>query len=208
MGCLLEKLKDSPKNNGKRCLEELNKIDMLLEEMVNKYERRREKLDDDIKIGIRNKETKTVLLQKLKQRKIVIHYMGKCRDRINTIMQKRFQIEQLNLTIMQVHALKETAGVFKDFNRKNDLSKIEELNDTMQELTDQVMDINETLGSEPLIDIDEDDLWNELESFEDKPSPVSIIEMPTVYPHSEANPIESPETTTTHPLEAQPSVCS
>lgn len=162
--------------------------------MVNKYDRQRVKLEDDIKDGLRRKEDRSVLLQKLKQKKIVVHYMGKTRDRINTIMQKRYAIEQLNLTRMQLEALRHTAGVFKDFNKNNDISKIEQLNDTMQELSEQVLDINETLGSEPLIDIDEDELMNELNSFEvENTVPLNIIEMPTVVPHFEAIPTQLPK---------------
>ena len=176
-------------------MEELNNIDSLLKEMVGKYDRQREKLDDDIKTGLRRKEDKAVLLQKLKQKKIVIHYMGKCRDRINTIMQKKYAIEQLNLTAMQIQALRHTTSVFKDFNKRNDMDKIEQLNDTMQELTEQVMDINETLGSEPLIDIDEEELLAELNSFEleEDRNPMAVIEMPTVVPRYEEDPIPSQE---------------
>jgi len=182
-------------NDGRKCLEELNNIDSLLKEMVGKYDRQREKLDDDIKTGLRRKEDKAVLLQKLKQKKIVIHYMGKCRDRINTIMQKKYAIEQLNLTAMQIQALRHTTSVFKDFNKRNDMDKIEQLNDTMQELTEQVMDINETLGSEPLIDIDEEELLAELNSFEleEDRNPMAVIEMPTVVPRYEEDPIPSQE---------------
>ena len=125
MGCLLSHLMSSRTNDGRKCLEELNNIDSLLKEMVGKYDRQREKLDDDIKTGLRRKEDKAVLLQKLKQKKIVIHYMGKCRDRINTIMQKKYAIEQLNLTAMQIQALRHTTSVFKDFNKRNDMDKIE-----------------------------------------------------------------------------------
>ena len=73
--------------------------------MVSKYERQKDSLDMEIKDGLRRKEDKSILLQKLKQKKIVVHYMGKVRDRINTIMQKKYAIEQLNLTAMQVEAL-------------------------------------------------------------------------------------------------------
>lgn len=163
---------------------------MLLNEMVSKYDRQRIKIDDEIRDGLRRKDDRSILLQKLKQKKIVIHYMGKTRERINVIMKKRYEIEQLNLTRMQLQALRETASIFKDFNKQNNIDKIEELNDTMEELTQQVLDINETLGSEPLINIDEDELLAELESFETLPDNpiVSTIEMPMVVPHFEATP--------------------
>lgn len=147
--------------------------------MVAKYERQKNSLDEEIKRGVRMKENKSVLIQKLRQKKIVVHYMGKVSDRINQIMQKRFQIESLNLTVMQVNALRHTASVFKDFNKVNNLDKIEKLQDTMIELTDQVLEINETLGSEPLLDIDEDELLAELNTIDTTEKvflPISTIE--------------------------------
>ena len=163
--------------------------------MVAKYERQKNSLDDDIKRGVRMKEDKSVLIQKLRQKKIVVHYMGKVSDRINQIMQKRFQIENLNLTVMQVNALRHTASVFKDFNKVNNLDKIEKLQDTMIELTDQVLEINETLGSEPLLDIDEDELLAELNTIDTTEKvflPISTIETSVETQCVEISPPHSP----------------
>ena len=164
--------------------------------MVAKYERQKNSLDEEIKRGVRMKENKSVLLQKLRQKKIVVHYMGKVSDRINQIMQKRFQIENLNLTAMQVNALRHTASVFKDFNKVNNLDKIEKLQDTMIELTDQVLEINETLGSEPLLDIDEDELLAELNTIDTTEKvflPISTIETSVETQSVEISPPHSPE---------------
>ena len=78
--------------------------------MVNKYDRQRQRLDDSIRDGLKRNEDKTVLIQKLKQKKIVIHYMNQCRQRINQVMQKQYAVEQLNLTAMQIEALQETVS--------------------------------------------------------------------------------------------------
>lgn len=174
--------------------------------MVAKYERQKNSLDEEIKRGVRLKENKSVLLQKLRQKKIVVHYMGKVSDRINQIMQKRFQIENLNLTVMQVNALRHTASVFKDFNKVNNLDKIEKLQDTMIELTDQVLEINETLGSEPLLDIDEDELLAELNTIDTTEKvflPISTIEMSVETQSVEISPPHSPEQQQRHLLVAQ-----
>ena len=164
--------------------------------MVAKYERQKNSLDEEIKRGVRMKENKSVLLQKLRQKKIVVYYMGKVSDRINQIMQKRFQIENLNLTVMQVNALRHTASVFKDFNKVNNLDKIEKLQETMIELTDQVLEINETLGSEPLLDIDEDELLAELNTIDTTEKvflPISTIETSVETQSVEIFPPHSPE---------------
>ena len=152
--------------------------------MVNKYDRQRQRLDDSIRDGLKRNEDKTVLIQKLKQKKIVIHYMNQCRQRINQVMQKQYAVEQLNLTAMQIEALQETVGVFQTFNKKHNMDKIEELQSTMADLTDQVMDINETIGSEPLLDdFDEDELLKELNSFDvETKQVVDFVEVPLELP--------------------------
>jgi vacuolar-type H+-ATPase subunit I/STV1 len=152
--------------------------------MVNKYDRQRKRLDDSILDGLKRNEDKSVLIQKLKQKKIVIHYMNQCRQRINQVMQKQYAVEQLKLTAMQIEALQETVGVFQSFNKKHNIDKIEELQSTMADLTDQVMDINETIGSEPLLDdFDEDELLKELNSFDvETKQVVDFVEVPLELP--------------------------
>ncbi len=153
--------------------------------MVNKYDRQRQRLDDSIRDGLKRNEDKSVLIQKLKQKKIVIHYMNQCRQKINQVMQKQYAVEQLNLTAMQIETLQETVGVFETFNKKHNIDKIEELQNTMADLTDQVMDINETIGAEPLLDdFDEDELLKELNSFDVQESNqvLDLVEVPLELP--------------------------
>ena len=166
MGCLHSIRKNSQANAGIKCLADLKTIDTLLQEMVNKYDRQRQRIDDSIRDGMRRGEDKSVLIQKLKQKKIVIHYMNQCRNRINQVMEKSLAVEQLSLTAMQLEALQQTAYVFQAHNKKYNIEKIEKLQDTMTELTEQVMDISETIGSEPLLnEFDEDELLKELEEL-------------------------------------------
>ena len=169
MGCLQSIRKNSQTNAGIKCLTDLKTIDTLLQEMVNKYDRQRQRIDDSIRDGMRRGEDKSVLIQKLKQKKIVIHYMNQCRNRINQVMEKSLAVEQLSLTAMQLEALQQTAYVFQAHNKKYNIEKIEKLQDTMTELTEQVMDISETIGSEPLLnEFDEDELLKELEELKNQ----------------------------------------
>tara|TARA_B100000902_G_C27110087_1_gene813113 strand:- start:396 stop:767 length:372 start_codon:yes stop_codon:yes gene_type:complete len=111
--------------------------------------------------------------------------MNQCRQKINQVMQKQYAVEQLNLTAMQIETLQETVGVFETFNKKHNIDKIEELQNTMADLTDQVMDINETIGSEPLLDdFDEDELLKELNSFDVQESNqvLDLVEVPLELP--------------------------
>lgn len=163
---------------------------MLLQEMVNKYERQQQRLDESVKDGLKRGENKSKLIQLLKQKKIVIHYIGVCNTRRNQLIQKQYAVEQLNLTAMQIKALQSTANLYKSFHKQHNIEKLEQLQDTMIELTDQVTDINDVLESQPLIDIDEEELMKELNSLdvEDK-SVINIIEMPIISHIDETKPL-------------------
>ena len=165
------------KNTTSKCIQQLNEIDAILKEMLLKYTRQKEQLEDDIKEQMRQKVDKSLLLHQAKHRKIVIHYMEKCRERIDTVMQRKYAVEQLNITAMQIEALQQTANAFKQFNKNNTIDKIDRLNETMTELTDQVLEINTTLGSEPLLEIDDNELMRELDEISTAPS---FEEFPTV----------------------------
>ena len=79
--------------------------------MLLKYTRQKEQLEDDIKEQMRQRVDKSSLLHQAKHRKIVIHYMEKCRERIDTVMQRKYAVEQLNVTAMQIEALQHVLDV-------------------------------------------------------------------------------------------------
>jgi len=135
--------------------------------MVNKYNRQYDELDADIKRSLRKKEDKALLIHKLRRKKVVLHYIESCRKKMDILMQKQYAIEQLNITKMQLDALKNSVRLFKQFTKQNSLNKIEDLQDTLEELTAQILDVNSALHeAAPLIDIDDSELEMELTELE------------------------------------------
>ena len=102
-----------------------------------------------------------------------------CQRRREVLMNKEYAVEQLNLTAMQIDALKKTVGVFQRFNKYNNVDKIEQLQDTLQELTDNLTDIDGLLESQPTLEFDEDELEKELETL-NVPEPTPIATFPVV----------------------------
>lgn len=104
-----------------------------------------------------------------------------CQKRREVLMNKEYAVEQLNITAMQIEALKKTVSVFQHFNKNINTDKIEELQDTLQELTDNVTDIDGLLQSQPTLEFDEDELQKELESL-DTPeiTPIATMSFPQV----------------------------
>lgn len=132
--------------------------------MMNKYHGQVQDIDESIQLGIRQKKPKTRLLGELRKKKIILHAMAKCQKQIDTVTQRRYAVEQLNITSMQIDALKETAGIFRDVMSQASLTKIEKLQDTMEQLSDDLVDINDALEQNN-IDFDDDDLEDELQSL-------------------------------------------
>lgn len=154
---------------------------MLLQEMLSKYGRQLAELEMDIKSGIRRGLSKPTLLTKLRKKKILLHYMEQCRKKIDAIVQKQYALEQLNITAMQIEAMKGTAKVLKTFTKTHNIDKIEQLQENMVDLQEQIMEINDTIGSDPLL-FDEDELMEELNEIASEPdiTPVATISFPVV----------------------------
>ena len=135
-------------------------------------------LQEDIIVDIKKKEAKKNILGKLKRKKIAEYYISLCDKKINVMVGKEFALEQLNITSMQIDALKNTVSIFKTFNKNNNYKKIEELQSQYEELTDDITDINDMLQNQPYIDIDEDELENELNDLMKEPlkMPISTTE--------------------------------
>jgi hypothetical protein len=149
--------------------------------MLSKYGRQLAELEMDIKSGIRRGLSKPTLLTKLRKKKILLHYMNQCRKKIDAIVQKQYALEQLNITAMQIEAMKGTAKVFKTFTKTHNIDKIEQLQENMVDLQEQIMEINDTIGSDPLL-FDEDELMEELNEIASEPdiTPVATISFPVV----------------------------
>jgi len=149
--------------------------------MLSKYGRQLAELEMDIKSGIRRGLSKPTLLTKPRKKKILLHYMNQCRKKIDAIVQKQYALEQLNITAMQIEAMKGTAKVLKTFTKTHNIDKIEQLQENMVDLQEQIMEINDTIGSDPLL-FDEDELMEELNEIASEPdiTPVATISFPVV----------------------------
>ena len=79
---------------------------------------------------------------------------------------------------MQIDALRDTTKLMKNFTKTNSIEKIEQLTDTMNELQDNIMDINETLNTD-VLDFDESELEDELNEL-NRTDPNIIATFPVV----------------------------
>ena len=108
-----------------------------------------------------------------------MYYISQCERRTESIVGKRYALEQLELTAMQIEAMKSSTTVLKKFTKTHNITKLEELQSTMEDLQADVMDIDELLSTDTM-SIDEDELEEELKKLSEQPHIVSTIAFPTV----------------------------
>lgn len=108
----------------------------------------------------------------------MLQYMEATRNKIANIVSKQYALENLNITKLQLEALKETVKVFKVFNKTHSYEKIDSLKEQLDELTEQFMEVDSIINEEsPLINFDEAELEQELVTLNDS------LEFPTVPIH-------------------------
>lgn len=170
-------------------IEHLRSIDQLLESMQSKYDRQIEDIDQEVKSGIKRGVNKQLLLAKLRKKKIISHYVTQCSAKRDQILHKQYALEQLSIGSMQLEAMKSTANVFKKFTKTNSVEKIEQLQDSMEEFQDQVMEIDEIINKDN-VDFDEGELEQELQEMYNTPmdTPMEIELQPvgtrTTFPNA------------------------
>ena len=125
-------------------------------------------LMENIKTRLADGVPKRNLINTMRRVKIVRHYIQLCSNRVENIVAKRYAMEQLNITKMQIDAMKDTSVVFKEFTRLHDVDKVEEMHETLQELTEQVMDINNVFEDDTLV-FNDDELEAELNDLIESP---------------------------------------
>ena len=108
-------------------------------------------------------------------------YSEQARLKRDQLVQRQFALEQLNITTMQLEAMKKTASVFRNFNRVHgSIDKIEQLQDTIEEHADQLLEIDSIINKEIALDWTEDELEEELTQLMSEPHEIALSVFPTV----------------------------
>lgn len=162
-------------------LQHLRQTDSLLEQTLAKYQRQIDDIETQVKSGLRSGVNKQILLSKLRRKKIIMFYSEQARLKRDQIVQRQFALEQLNITTMQLEAMKKTASVFRNFNRVHgSIDKIEQLQDTIEEHADQLLEIDSIINKEIALDWTEDELEQELNELVAEPQEIELEVFPTV----------------------------
>lgn len=141
---------------------ELKQLDMSLREMVYKYEIQLERTNDELKQKIAEKSSKERLFVLLRRRKILCGYLSQCENQMTVCTQKQCSLEQLEITKMQLDAIKSTSRIFRRFTNRHTVEKVEMLQESMCALQDDMMDISDILDQPLITEFDVEEEFAEL----------------------------------------------
>lgn len=155
-------------------IKNMRQCEVVLRDMIFKYER----LERETKEKFREELTKSRKLVHLKKIKTLRYYIGQCELKIATCVHKQYALEQLEVTRMQIDAIKASTSIFKSFSKYNPIEKIEDLQERMEENLESLSDISELLSTSTL-EFDEDELMSELNDLSEE----MVEELPEVPTH-------------------------
>ena len=163
--------------NLKQAVRDMRQVEAVLQEMVSKYERIRKETMTKLKEA----DKKSRKLLHLRKIKTLDFHINQCELKMTACVHKQYSLEQLEVTRLQINAIKSSTSVFRSFSKYNPIHKIEDLTDQMEELTEDLSDVTNLLSS-GTVDFDEAELEQELLQMEREPEG-AIEEFPAVPTH-------------------------
>ena len=154
-GCL--KKDTSPE----KAIKQMRQVECALQDMIYKYEKLRREARGRFQSETK-KSRKIIFLKKIKT---LDHYIRTCENKIAVCIHKQYALEQLEVTKMQVEAIRTSTSVFKRWSKYNPIQKIEDLQDSIEEQMQDLSDITGLLEQTPF-EVDEDELLEELNQMD------------------------------------------
>lgn len=110
--------------------------------------------------------------------------------KIASCVHKQYALEQLEVTRMQIDAIKASTSIFKSFSKYNPIEKIEDLQEKMQESLEDLSDVSDLLSTSTL-EFDEEELLLELNEMNDicEQMVEELPEAPTHLPLTKSEPL-------------------
>lgn len=160
-----------------KAIKEMRHVEAVLQDMIHKYER----IKVETRAKFREETTKSRKLMHLKRMKTLDHHITQCEAKLIACVNKQYALEQLEITKMQIQAIKSSTSIFKSFSKYNPLHKIEDLQDTMEERLEDLADVTDLLTS-GTVEFDEDELLAELNDMDGEQMVEEMPEVPTKIP--------------------------
>lgn len=160
-----------------KAIKEMRQVEAVLQDMIHKYDR----IKVETRVKFREETVKRRKLMHLRRIKTLEHHITQCEAKLIACVNKQYALEQLEISKMQIEAIKASTSIFKSFSKYNPIHKIEDLQESMEERLEDLADITDLLTS-GTVEFDEDELLAELNDIEGEQIVEELPEAPTNAP--------------------------
>ncbi len=167
------------------CIHQLQDVEKTLQLLINKYE---SQIKNEFRLVRSKMHRKSDCLRHMRTIHMIRHHKTNMENRLTACMNKRYQLESLNVTKMHIKAVQITTKTYRQFLDEHDIEKVERLQDTLAEMIEDACEINETLTTpQSAFQIDDDEVEREYESIcAEVQLPMAPTEFPSIFPVTES----------------------
>jgi hypothetical protein len=127
------------------CIQQLQQVEVTLGKLIDKYEKqiREQKLQARSKMN-----NKSDCMRHVRTMRIIKHHKSQLENRLVAGMSRRYHLESLNVTKMHIQAIQTTSATFKQFLNQHDVEKVNEIQDTLEEMIEDACEINDIVAKD------------------------------------------------------------
>ena len=168
------------------CIHQLQDVEKTLQLIINKYE---SQIKNELRLVRAKMHRKSDCMRHMRTVHMIRHHKTNMENRLTSCMNKRYQIESLNVTKMHIKAVQSTTKTYRQFLDEHDIEKVERLQETLTEMIEDACEINDTLTApQNAFEIDDDEIEREYDSIcAEIQLPVAPDDFPSFIPTRQAD---------------------
>lgn len=145
------------------CIHQIQDVETTLQRLIEKYD---VQIKNEQRFARAKMHRKSDCMRHMRTIHLIRHHKKNMENRLTACMNKRYQLESLNVTKMHIEAVRSTTKTYRQFLDEHDIEKVERLQDTLAEMIDDACDINDTLTNTPeAFQVDEDEIEREYDNI-------------------------------------------
>ncbi len=146
----------------------LKEVGNLLRQQISKYDGDLNLAIKTTKLSIVRKESKTNQIYYLKRKKLIEHHLASATKRLLAIDQQILTLEGIKMSALHLETVRFTTTTMKKYMKQQDISKVEDLMETLGEYIADATDISNIISEDinpQDLDYDDESLEKELEEL-------------------------------------------
>ncbi len=145
----------------------IKEVTGLLQQQISKYDSELNMSMRQLRLAIKNKESKRAQLYYLKRKKLLEHHLNSASKRLLALNQQQLNLESIKMTALHFETIKQTTFALKTYMKQTDVDKVEEMSDNLAEYIADSTDIQNILSQDVTgLEFDNEELEAELHQLE------------------------------------------